>query len=222
MKTTNDISKYFFKRSFYFMKQQIPNILSSFRIILSPLLLIPAIIYRPAIYFPLYAFIFFTDILDGRIARRLRIESALGTKLDSLGDILFFACAFGSVIISPLVVETRVLISMAIGFGLYFVLALATFVKFKVLNATMHTYFAKLLVLALAIIIPISMAMGRISFPVVAVYVGLTVLNVIEGLAIVVTSKTYNGNHRGIVAEKMIAKQGKDGWFNKIFHIIFY
>jgi len=204
------------------MKRHIPNILSAGRIVLSPLLLIPAIISRPVIYFPLYSFIFFTDILDGRIARRLHIESELGTKLDSAGDVLFFACAMVSALISPMVVETYVFICVAVGFALHFSLVFVTFAKFKVLNFTMHTYLAKLYVLALAIIIPIAIAMGRVALPVVVVFLGLTVLNVVEGIAIVVTSETYRANHRGIAAEKIIAKQGEDGWFNKIFYFIFY
>ncbi|MCL2106665.1 MAG: CDP-alcohol phosphatidyltransferase family protein [Oscillospiraceae bacterium] len=204
------------------MKQHIPNILSAGRILLSPLLLIPAVVYRPAIYLPLYIIIFSTDILDGKIARRLHLESELGAKLDSIGDFLFFACALGSVAVSPLVIERRVLICIAIFFGLHFLIAFVTFIKFKAIHFTMHTYFAKLDELALALIIPIPFIMGRISFPVLAAYVGFTALYAIDGIATVAAMKTYVSSHKGITAEKIIAKQGEDGWFNKIFYFIFY
>jgi CDP-diacylglycerol--glycerol-3-phosphate 3-phosphatidyltransferase len=201
------------------MKQHVPNILSASRIVLSPLLLIPAIVSRPAIYFPLYSIIFLTDVLDGKIARRLHLQSELGAKLDSVGDMLFFICAFGSIIISPLVVETRILICMAIGLALHFLISIVTFAKFKLFMLTMHTYYAKLLMLSLALIIPITIAAGRISFPVVAVYLGFTVLYTIESMVLILSWETYNGRHRGLLAEKMIAKQGEDGWFNKLFFI---
>ncbi|MCL2301346.1 MAG: CDP-alcohol phosphatidyltransferase family protein [Firmicutes bacterium] len=204
------------------MKRHIPNILSASRVILSPLLLIPAIVSRPAIYLPLYIIIFSTDILDGRIARRLHIESELGAKIDSAGDILFFACAICSVVISPIVVETRDLICAAIGFALFFLASAATFAKFRVLILTMHTWIAKLFDLALAVIILVIIAMGRISFPLVLVALGFAALSAVEGIATVITSKTYNSSHRGVMTEKIIAKQGEDGWYNKMFYFLFY
>ena len=167
------------------MKRQIPNILSAARIILSPCLLIPAIVYRPAIFLPLYFFIFLTDVLDGRIARRWHLESVLGSRLDSAGDILFFGCAVGGLIISPLIIETRVLILTAVCFGLYFLQAIVTFAKFKALHLTMHTYLSKLLFLAITFIIPIFIATGRVSFLTVVIYVALTALSTVEGIAII-------------------------------------
>ena len=204
------------------MKRHIPNILSASRIVLSPLLLIPFVIGHLAIYFPLYFLVFSTDILDGKIARRLHIESEVGTKLDSAGDMLFFICAFASVLISPIIVETRVLVFLAIGFACHFLISIVTYIKFKVFVLTMHTYFAKLLMLALSVIIPVTIAMGRVSFPVVVVYVLLTALHAVDGIALITTSKTYNGSHRGFFHGKIVAKHGEDCLLNRALYKFFY
>jgi len=203
------------------MKRYIPNILSACRILFSPFLLVPAIVRSPAIYFPLYCAVYLTDILDGKLARRLHIASAIGVKLDSVGDTLFFICAFGSVIVSPLVIETRVLVCMASVFALHFLVCVVTFVKFRVLVFTMHIYFAKLLNLALAIMIPIFVAMGRISFTAVAVYLGFTAMYTVEGIALLLESKTYQSNHRGLLYEKIIARWGESCLLNKVLRVIF-
>lgn len=68
------------------MKKHIPNLLTALRIIFSPMLLI-----FPGIFTPLYVFIGVTDMLDGYLARRLDCESAFGSRLDSIADIVFLS-----------------------------------------------------------------------------------------------------------------------------------
>lgn len=65
-----------------------PNILSISRIIASILLLF--VFDNLVVFFSLYIFAGITDILDGYIARKLRVESAFGAKLDSIADLLFY------------------------------------------------------------------------------------------------------------------------------------
>ena len=64
----------------------IPNILTTFRILTSLLIVMVSDKY----FFPLYFFAGVTDILDGWIARKMNWTSRFGTLLDSLADLLFF------------------------------------------------------------------------------------------------------------------------------------
>ncbi|MDC7126676.1 MAG: CDP-alcohol phosphatidyltransferase family protein [Spirochaetales bacterium] len=68
--------------------KSIPNIISISRIILSLLLL--CLFKNPVMFVVIYLLAGLSDILDGFIARRYRLESDLGARLDSLGDLVFY------------------------------------------------------------------------------------------------------------------------------------
>jgi len=70
----------------------IPNLLSLFRILFSVSLLLSH--RNPAMFLTFYFAMGATDFLDGKLARHYHWQSKLGTKLDGLGDALFFLCAF--------------------------------------------------------------------------------------------------------------------------------
>lgn len=67
----------------------IPNLMTGARFILTAALLFPAV---PGTAFTLlYLGAGLTDMLDGRLARRLHAESAFGARLDSAADFFFVA-----------------------------------------------------------------------------------------------------------------------------------
>jgi len=66
----------------------IPNILSISRIVASILLLF--FFDNLKAFIPLYLFAGISDILDGFLARRFKVESSSGARLDSIGDTFFF------------------------------------------------------------------------------------------------------------------------------------
>ena len=64
----------------------IPNLLSVSRIVLC----LPLFLVDPtALFWMLYLLIGATDILDGFLARRWKVESEMGAKLDSIADCIF-------------------------------------------------------------------------------------------------------------------------------------
>ena len=70
------------------MKRYIPNMLSIIRIICAVLLIL--FINYPTVFIFLYVTVGLTDILDGFIARKLKIESEFGARLDSIADFFFY------------------------------------------------------------------------------------------------------------------------------------
>ena len=68
------------------LTKRIPNVLSSLRILGMPALIAVALAEERNTYFLLLVVSQFTDFLDGYLARKLRATSALGAKLDILGD----------------------------------------------------------------------------------------------------------------------------------------
>lgn len=67
--------------------QNLPNILSAFRIAAAPFLLYVAFIGHKSIFLFILGLSLLSDAVDGFIARRLGVSSKIGTKLDSWGDL---------------------------------------------------------------------------------------------------------------------------------------
>jgi len=72
------------------MSMNIPNLLSLFRIIAVPFLLLTGWFEMPDLFFILFGLMLFSDVLDGFIARILDQTSEEGARLDSYGDILTY------------------------------------------------------------------------------------------------------------------------------------
>ncbi len=86
------------------MMKYIPNILTFFRILLVPVFVI--LFFRPEFIYKLFAVITFivasvTDLLDGKIARKYKVESNLGKFLDPLADKLLVLTAYFSFVMIP-------------------------------------------------------------------------------------------------------------------------
>lgn len=73
------------------MRRQLPNLVTGCRIALSLALLAP--LPLSAAYLTLYTFAGLTDMLDGYLARRLKAETAMGSRLDTLADMVMLAAA---------------------------------------------------------------------------------------------------------------------------------
>ena len=70
--------------------RQIPNILTSTRLIAAPFFIIPAALNKNLFWLIVFIFIFsFTDFLDGFIARKYNLVSELGKDLDAICDKIF-------------------------------------------------------------------------------------------------------------------------------------
>jgi CDP-diacylglycerol--glycerol-3-phosphate 3-phosphatidyltransferase len=125
------------KRSYY-----IVNGITLYRLVAAPFLFLLIIIHRPDIFKWFLAASFFTDAIDGFMARRYKVVSVLGSKLDSIADDLTIAAAITAMIIlKPEFLRKEILL----------VIVLTTLYVFQTILAMMrygrissfHTYAAK-------------------------------------------------------------------------------
>ena len=76
----------------------LPNLISATRILIAPLLFAFAIQQMETWFLGALIFSGLTDVIDGFLARRLKLTSALGAHLDSWGDFVIYvsmaACAW--------------------------------------------------------------------------------------------------------------------------------
>src|SRR5262245_14406513 len=73
------------------LRRVAPNLLSSLRLVLVPALLALAWNEKPVAFLWLFAFSLSTDLVDGYLARRWKVGSEMGAKLDSWGDLATYA-----------------------------------------------------------------------------------------------------------------------------------
>lgn len=119
-----------------------PNLITSLRIVGSPLLVVMAYYQQPMTVAALVALLVFTEWLDGVLARMLHQQSTLGARLDTLADASFYS----SLLISLVLLYPAVMRSqaewMAAAIGSYAFSRFVARAKFRSLPSY-HTWMAK-------------------------------------------------------------------------------
>jgi len=139
-----------------------------------------------------------TDAADGFIARKYNAQTALGAKLDSFGDFLFFGVALFSVFTRA---NRAALLPLALVMaGIAAIRAanlVITKVKFGQLSA-LHTIGNKIAGLALFAAVPACIILGDMPIVIAAVAGGLCALSALEETLILLIVSTYTINLKGI------------------------
>lgn len=119
------------------------NLITLYRIIAAPVLLYLAFSYQFEIFKWLLATSFFTDLIDGQLARRYKATSVLGAKLDSIGDDLtVLVGVVGLFVARPEFIREQA-IYFAILFALFLVQLTYALKRYGKITS-FHTYLAKL------------------------------------------------------------------------------
>lgn len=125
------------KRAFYLI-----NAISLYRLMAAPLLIILALTDFYDAFKWLLAFSFFTDMVDGYLARKYKVSSKLGSTLDSIADdVTVVAGVVGLFVWKMDFLRENVVIVVALIVLLVIQNGLA-FIKYKKLSS-FHTYSAK-------------------------------------------------------------------------------
>lgn len=120
----------------------LPNAITTVRILASPGLIILAICDESVWLGGLAVFLVFTEWLDGFLARRLHVASAIGARLDTIADAIFYSSLLMAVVLlrPTLVGQQKVWIMLAV--ASYLLSWLASLIKFRRLPSY-HTWAAK-------------------------------------------------------------------------------
>ncbi|MCL2494941.1 MAG: CDP-alcohol phosphatidyltransferase family protein [Oscillospiraceae bacterium] len=186
--------------------RQIPNALSIFRLVGSFSLLaitqIPDRAVMRAAFTLTYLIVGGTDALDGWIARKWHFESEFGAKIDNIADTCVFVTGFVSLLfLLRLYPSLPSIAVLSLGAALKVFSFALTKVRFGEWN-TMHTYTNKALGVVMFSAVPVCVWMGEINFWAVVAVTACIALTVAEDTYILLTSETYNVNHKGLLFEK--------------------
>ena len=172
----------------------IPNILTIFRIWASLLIVMVSDKY----FFPLYFFAGITDILDGRIARKMNWTSRFGTLLDSLADLLFFIVVVLKIILT-IKLPTFLLWGTLVIVLIRCITYLIGYFRFHQF-VSLHTYLNKLTGLLLFLCPIVLLIIPITPFGIILLVCGS--LSVIEELLIVTTTERLDQNVPTILNKK--------------------
>jgi phosphatidylglycerophosphate synthase len=118
------------------------NGITLYRIIAAPFLLVVLFTKQYEIFKWLLGVSFFTDLIDGFLARKYKVTSILGTKLDSIGDDLTVLVAMIALFVLKLAFIKQHIIIFIILLVLFLVQTTWAMIRYgKMTN--FHTYLAK-------------------------------------------------------------------------------
>lgn len=121
---------------------KIVSLITVYRIAAVPVLLYVIFSKQPELFKWLLAVSFFTDLIDGFIARKLKVASALGSKLDSIGDDLtVLAAIIGLFVFKPEFIKGEVA-TITVLLSLFILQVAISLIKYRKLSS-FHTYLAK-------------------------------------------------------------------------------
>jgi len=125
-----------------FKNYNIADWFSFYRIFSAPFLIILAGIGERELFTWFLLLSYCTDVIDGQLARKLKITSPRGSQLDSFGDQLTLFAGFIGLLLFEYDFIKEHYIWILIPFSLYFVQMLIAFKKYGKATA-FHTYLAK-------------------------------------------------------------------------------
>lgn len=176
---------------------RIINLITLYRTITFPLLLI-LILYDNLVWFKwLLLASFFTDAIDGFLARRYNATSILGSKLDSIGDDLTVLAAT----IGLFAFRNEFIVEQLSVFGILFALFLIqlalSIYRYRKFT-TFHTYLAKTAAILAATFLLSAFFLDEIFYVLFYTAAAVTALELIEEIILVMMLEDYRSNIKGL------------------------
>lgn len=187
---------------------QPPNLVSVLRVLIAPLLLVLALLQHETWFLVVLVFSAFTDFVDGQLARRLKMTTPLGARLDSWGDFMIYSTmAISAWILWPEITRRELVYYAMILFS-FLLPALVGLVKFGRVTGY-HTWAVKLAVLV-TFVGYIALYGGFAAWPFVLASV-LCVIAGSEEILITLTLREERTDVRSWLAALEIRRRGAAG-----------
>lgn len=180
------------KTSYYII-----NGITWYRVITAPIMIIFLFTGALDIFKWMLPISFFTDAIDGMLARRFKVTSVFGARLDSIGDDLTVLAGVAGILVwrPEFIVAHKdyflVLVSL---FIVQLILALRKYGK----PSSFHTYFAKIAALAQGIFLILFFLLPDLSLVYFYVAVVITGIELIEEIVIVLVLPKWRANVHGL------------------------
>jgi CDP-diacylglycerol--glycerol-3-phosphate 3-phosphatidyltransferase len=175
---------------------EIPNVLSTLRLLAVPVLFALAIAHSETAFAWLLIAAMLTDIADGWIARRFHLETTRGAFLDSVADAALTLTWIYGVWVFHREVMTQHAILCGTAAGLWVLEDVLALLRYGRLSS-FHTYLSKIAANALGIFIGVLFVIGYYPW-LFHLAIGLTILSGVEEIVLVGALREWRTDVRGL------------------------
>jgi CDP-diacylglycerol--glycerol-3-phosphate 3-phosphatidyltransferase len=173
------------------------NGITLYRIIAAPFLLGLIFTGQYDIFKWLLGVSFFTDLIDGYLARKFKVTSVLGTRLDSIGDDLTILVGMIGLFVMKTTFIKQEIVIFIILFSLFLVQTIYAFIRYRKMTS-FHTYLAKTAALLQGIFLLFTFFTGEPNLILFYVAAIITMLELTEEIILVIWLKHWETNVKGI------------------------
>ena len=173
------------------------NGITFYRIIAAPFLLVLLFAKQYEVFKWLLGLSFFTDLIDGYLARKFKVTSILGTKLDSIGDDLTVLVGLIALFVLKLEFMKQHIIIFIILLVLFLVQITYGFIRYKKMT-NFHTYLAKTAALLQGVFLIFVLFTEEPSLILFYVAAIVTMLELTEEIILIRLLPKWQANVKGI------------------------
>ena len=174
------------------------NGITLYRVIAAPFLLVLLFTGRYELFKWLLVLSFFTDLIDGFLARKFKVTSVAGTRLDSLGDDLTILVAMtGLFVMKPEFIKQEK-IAFIILLALFLVQTIYAFIRYGKMTS-FHTWLAKAAAIFQGVFLLLVFFTGEPNMILFYTAVLVTMLELIEEIILVYLLPVWETDVKGII-----------------------
>ena len=182
------------------------NGITLYRIVAAPFLLVLVFTGQYDIFKWLLGVSFFTDLIDGFLARKYKVTSILGTRLDSIGDDLTVLVAVIALFVTKIEFIKEQKIIFIILLALFLVQTIYAFIRYGK-STSFHTWLAKTAALLQGVFLLLTFFSEEPNFIFFYAAAIITILELIEETILVRLLPTWQTNVKGIYWVLKMKKQ---------------
>ncbi|MFZ1368859.1 MAG: CDP-alcohol phosphatidyltransferase family protein [Ferruginibacter sp.] len=173
------------------------NGITLYRVVAAPFLLVLLFTGRYELFKWLLGLSFFTDLIDGFLARKFKVTSVAGTRLDSIGDDLTILVAMtGLFVMKPEFIKQEK-VAFIILFALFLVQTIYAFIRYGKMTS-FHTWLAKAAAIFQGVFLLLVFFTGEPNMILFYTAVLVTMLELIEEIILVYLLPVWQTDVKGI------------------------
>ena len=173
------------------------NGITLYRIIAAPFLLVLLFTEQYGIFKWLLGVSFFTDLIDGYLARKYKVASILGTRLDSIGDDLTILVGMIALFIMKTAFIKQEIVMFIILFSLFLVQTIYAIIRYGKMTS-FHTYLAKTAALSQGVFLLLVFFTDEPNLILFYAAAIVTIMELTEEIILVGLLRQWEANVKGI------------------------
>jgi len=180
------------KSSYY-----IVNGITVYRIVAAPVLIILILKDQAEVFKWMLMVSFFTDLIDGFLARKFNVISVLGTKLDSIADDLTIVAAIVGLFVLKADFIKEEIVIIGVMFVFYLTQTILAFVRYGKLSG-FHTYSAKVAAIFQGTFLILMFLLPDPLYPLFYAAAILTTIDLLEEITLIILLPKWKADVKGV------------------------